>query len=240
MKVFFASPIFSLDGPYKDRFRECLRQSCALLEANGIDSTINIEVGCIYIEVARNKLVRNFLAQEEYTDFVFLDYDLTWKPEDLLRLLSVDVDIVGGVYPFKIPVESYPARLRTESGTTAVLTEQGLIDAWLVPTGFMRIRRQAFEAIHRYYGESLIIDEYDMNDRFSQRYFNFFNTEKIGRKFWGEDWNFCRKWTMEMEQHLWVMPDIDIIHWAGDKPHHGNYHNWLLKGPDFLRTSGKD
>ena len=50
------------------------------------------------------------------------------------------------------------------------------------------------------------------------------------RLWWGEDYAFCRRWR-EKCGDVWMLPDITITHWKGDKPHPGNWHEFLLRQP---------
>jgi hypothetical protein len=50
---------------------------------------------------ARNNLVAKFMAQKEFTHLMFIDADITWDPRDVYKLLTSNLDIVGGIYPYK-------------------------------------------------------------------------------------------------------------------------------------------
>jgi len=50
---------------------------------------------------ARNNLVAKFMAQKQFTHLMFIDADIVWDPRDVHQLLLNDLDIVGGIYPYK-------------------------------------------------------------------------------------------------------------------------------------------
>lgn len=243
MKVFLATP--SYDGQACAGFEKSLKGTLRLLKKAGIPAQWETFNGCCYLPVSRNKLVKQFLEDSDATDFVFLDSDLEWDPEAFMRMLRIPVDIVGGAYPFKSKEESYPVWLKTENDRP-MMGPAGLVEAWTIPTGCMRVRRSAFQAIEAFYGkDALIIEEHSQNNsgELVNTYLNFFDTEKIGRKWWGEDTNFCRRWTMEMQLPIYVFPDMDFVHWGKtmrgqDYPYRGNFHDYLLRRPGGMNDPG--
>jgi len=50
---------------------------------------------------ARNNLIARAMADPEMTHVLFIDADITWNPQDILKLLLANTYIVGGVYPLK-------------------------------------------------------------------------------------------------------------------------------------------
>jgi len=50
---------------------------------------------------ARNNLVAKALLDPSVTHVMFIDADIGWDPQDLVKLLLADKPIVGGVYPIK-------------------------------------------------------------------------------------------------------------------------------------------
>ena len=116
------------------------RSRQALAEAD-INSAYSLLVGNCHVDDARNQMVQEFLLTD-CTDLVFLDADVSWQPEDLVRLCRHDCDIVGGVYPYRREdkPDQIPARLKAEAEIC-----DGLLEVEGLPTGFMRIRRTVLE-----------------------------------------------------------------------------------------------
>ena len=52
------------------------------------------------VERARNVLTANFLASD-CTHLLFIDSDIAFTPRDVMRIVSHDEDVVGGIYPLK-------------------------------------------------------------------------------------------------------------------------------------------
>jgi hypothetical protein len=50
---------------------------------------------------ARNNLVARAMNNPNMTHMLFIDNDITWDPDSILKLLVADKPIVGGIYPLK-------------------------------------------------------------------------------------------------------------------------------------------
>jgi hypothetical protein len=50
---------------------------------------------------ARNYLVDEFLHRSDCTHLLFLDADIHFNPQDVIALLALDKDVIGGPYPKK-------------------------------------------------------------------------------------------------------------------------------------------
>lgn len=50
---------------------------------------------------ARNNLVAKAMNDPQMTHFIFIDADITWNPNDIIKLVLSNKEIVGGVYPIK-------------------------------------------------------------------------------------------------------------------------------------------
>jgi hypothetical protein len=50
---------------------------------------------------ARNNLIAKAMNDKSITHFLFIDNDISWNPEDIVKLLYHDKHIIGGVYPIK-------------------------------------------------------------------------------------------------------------------------------------------
>jgi acyl-CoA synthetase (AMP-forming)/AMP-acid ligase II len=50
---------------------------------------------------ARNNLVAKAMMNPNTTHMLFIDNDITWDPDSILKLLIADKPIVGGIYPLK-------------------------------------------------------------------------------------------------------------------------------------------
>lgn len=165
-----AGYVFSIQGA-----REALHHA-------GIQTAYLLLQGNCHVDDARNRIVQAFLGTD-CTDLVFLDADVSWRNDDLVKLCQYDKDIVGGVYPYRRPDkrEELPARMMDG----AVVDDDGLIEMEGLPTGFLRIRRSVIEA--------MLPGARSFEDENGTNYLLFERTLINGTR-WGGDLNFCNLW----------------------------------------------
>lgn len=161
-----------------------IQNSREALHKAGFDTAYLLLSGNCHVDDARNAVIKDFL-ETDCTDLVFIDADVSWKPEDLLKLCQVDANVVGGVYPYRRRdvrnnVDKMP--YRPLQGATAV---DGLLEVDGLPTGFLRIRRHVLEAM------ADISQKYTKGDDVYPLIFERIIVD--GQRF-GGDINFCRKW----------------------------------------------
>jgi predicted O-methyltransferase YrrM len=110
------------------------------LSDSGIQSAYLLLQGNCHVDDARNAVVREFLLTD-CTDLLFLDADVSWEPEDIVKLCQRDLDLVGGVYPYRREgSDTMPMRMLSGANV-----EDGLIEVEGLPTGFMKIKRRVLE-----------------------------------------------------------------------------------------------
>lgn len=219
MKVGVCVP--TLNGPTAP-FIEALTQSVPLLIGAGWDEGFIEERGCPYISGARATLLRK--ALDAACDvIVFIDYDLSWDPQDLLTLIETPGDVVAGLYRFKKADEEYMGAWNTASDGRPLLREDGCIRATRVSAGFLKITRAAVERFMRAYPHlcfgSPISPSVDL-----------FNHGAHDGVWWGEDYAFSRNW-LACGGEIAVVPDLNLTHHSADQAFPGNLHRFLLRQP---------
>lgn len=218
-KVVFVTPTRAKPSqPYLDS----LAATVPALEAAGWDHGTVYEVGCPYISHARATALRKALDADA-TVIVFIDDDLSWTPDDMLKLLSTEGDVISGVYRFKKEPEEYMGQLIVGDAGVPIVREDGCILAHSVPAGFLKVTREGINKFMREYPELV----YDEPTRPS---IDLFNHGAYQGVWWGEDYAFARRWRDKCGQ-VWILPDINLTHWAGDTAYPGNYHEFLLRQP---------
>lgn len=140
-KVFLATTAYdSPDASYTfsiARTREALHKA-------GFPTSYTLLQGNCHVDDARNTVVADFL-KSDCSELVFLDADVSWQPEHLVRLCSHDLDLVGGVYPYRRDgADHMPVRMKAGH---IIPDESGLIEVEGLPTGFLRIRRVVLETL---------------------------------------------------------------------------------------------
>lgn len=228
--VVFLTPAY--DGKVHVFTIKSIREAEKALNSQGIATDWLTYPGCCYLPPSRNKLVDSFL-KGQWTDMLFVDADIEFDPDAVFKVCKWDRDVVCGVYPFRAVQPDFPCKLKLDpDGFPAVDPHTGLIEADFIPTGFLRIRRKAFEDMERHYGrDSLLVKEYDNSGTLLGEYLNYFDTEHINHRWVGEDYCFSAKYRSISDKHkIWVDPNITFKH-HGLHGFEGNFHDYLRTLP---------
>src|ERR1039458_8592758 len=135
-KVVFCTP--SLSGPTAPYIKS-LEASIPLIVAAGWGEGYAQQIACPYISAARANMTRAALDAKADV-VVYLDYDVSWQPQDLLTLIETEGDVVAGTYRCKTedgPTEEfYMGTWETNPDFTPKLRpSDGAISAKLAPAG---------------------------------------------------------------------------------------------------------
>lgn len=219
-KVVFCLPI--VRRPYDVCVRS-LEASLPLIEAAGYEHGLAQLVDNPYISAARATMLRT--ALDAKADFiVFIDYDLSWQPRDLLTLLDTEGDVVAGTYRCKVDDEQYMGTIETDAAHRPIVrASDGAIAACLAPAGFMKITKECVDKFMTAYPDLCYGPQYHLA-------VDLFNHGVYKKLWWGEDYSFCRRWR-EKGGEIWLVPNLTINHHKDDKVYSGNYHQFLMRQP---------
>ena len=97
-KLFIATPMYGgmAHGLY---IKSCLDLQTTMTRY-GIETKFSFLFNESLITRARNYLVDEFL-RTDYTHLLFIDSDIHYSPQDIIALIALDKDIIGGPYPKK-------------------------------------------------------------------------------------------------------------------------------------------
>jgi len=117
-----------------------------LIEASklGINWTLDTMGNESLITRARNNLAGKFLHNQKATHLMFIDSDIRFEPEDIMKLILADKDVCCGAYP----VKKLPAQLvinELDDGEK----EGDLVEVSTAGTGFMLIKREVFDTLKK-------------------------------------------------------------------------------------------
>lgn len=198
-----------------------LASTLLLLQEQGIRVTFQFVVGSSVVHKARNELVAHFLASD-FTDLLFIDDDMQWAPETVLRLLGSDKPLIGGVGRMRCQKpNSDPAvwcwrPLRGSDGTL-VQDAMGAIEVRGFGAAMMLINRRVFADMVEAHPEWKRNGAADWAPALRAHYFEFFNqTERDetvgdGQEELSEDYGFCHRWR-RMGNSVWIDPTIRLGH----------------------------
>lgn len=210
-RVRFAVPAYA--GIEKDT-RDSIIEGAKALAAAGIEIDDADGVGgCCYIDYARNALVERFLRGKA-TDLVFIDSDVGFDPEALVRLCQATRPLVAGVYPKKCDPPQWP--VRTPPGEIWSDAD-GLVACEFAPTGFMRINRAVFG--------QLTVPMY-LAPEFDTPIGAYFQCVVKNGEYIGEDVEFCRRW-QRAGGTVYAFADMELRHTGAGRTWRGNWGTWL-------------
>ena len=218
-KVVFCVPI--VQRPYP-QFIAALEASIPLVREAGWDELLIQEINNPYISGARAKMLRKALDHNADV-IVFLDYDLEWEPKALLKLIETPGNVVAGTYRCKVDEIQYMGAVYSGPNESPELREDGCIRASVAPAGFLKVTNHAIDNFMGAYPELCYGPRYRQS-------VDLFNHGVHERLWWGEDYAFCRRYR-EKCGDVWIVPDITITHWQGEKSYPGNFHQFLLRCP---------
>jgi glycosyltransferase involved in cell wall biosynthesis len=230
MKAIIATPFYELKGfsPYITS----IMQTARLLTAHGIDWRFMELSGDSYVHRARNTMVDMFLRDPDATDLFFIDSDMSWNPEAVVKMLLLPDDVIGAAYPVKNNWTAWTSipNLKTEDGKTSLFGRDlgdgtALIEAQVLAGGFLRIKRRVFDMFREKYPDLWYKEPTTDPANPDYKFTAFFGAESIDHKFYGEDHCFAKR-LREMDIKMFIYPNVDIVHW-GYKDFGGNYHKWV-------------
>lgn len=193
--------------------------------SNGIHLDVTLGGGCCYLDLIRNDLVRQFLDSPA-DRLLFIDADIGYPPEAVLRVANTPRPVVAGVYRKKTDLPEWP--IAVETGPFHVDVVTGLIEAASVASGFLCIHRSVFEQLQ----PSV---PYFRDDRGLWMHAYFQCLIQDGRYF-GEDVVFCQRWRA-LGGTIWFVPDLQLTH-LGEKEYTGAYHEWMNLRPLWEKIEG--
>jgi len=188
------------------------------LVKRGDTFTLVDEIGSALIADCRSQIATKFW-ESDCDCLVFVDNDVSWQEGALLKLIDAPVDVVSGIYPYRLDPISYPVHYLDKPELWAD-PETGLLEVKSVPTGFMKISRNCIAKMIEANPEK----HYFTADRDKTFYPLFDHIFDDGCK-WGEDYSFCIRWRNAGGQ-VWIDPEITMGH-TGYKTFIGNIGEWL-------------
>jgi len=162
-KLFVATPMYG--GMSHGMFVKSCLDLQAVCSNYGIETRFSFIFNESLITRARNYLVDEFLRAEGFTHLLFIDSDIHFDPRDVVALLALKKDIIGGPYPkksikwhaVKEAIKNNPnietSELEKVAGDFVFNPAPGTvkfsvaepIEVLEIGTGFMLVRREVFD-----------------------------------------------------------------------------------------------
>ena len=158
----------------------------------GMNYSIDTMVNESLIPRGRNNLVAKMLFNKEATHLFFIDVDLGFDAEAILRMICHNQDLVGAVYPMKrLPVK-YVINTVPEPLYDA---DRGLVEVSTLGTGFMCVKREVLDKMIEAHPELKYNDNVGIGKQYEPFMYGLFDTMIDEHKnYLSEDWTFCYLW----------------------------------------------
>lgn len=240
MRLFVGTPMYggSCQEPY---FRSTI-QLLTFFNRHQLPIAFGTIANESLITRARNVLVAHFLASE-CTHLLFVDGDIRFSVEDVLKLIHHDKEVIVGAYPKKgIAWDKIQEQIkqnpnRTFSGEElasfgsdyainfkftnreekTITIENGLIRLHDAGTGFMMIRREVIEKMMKSYPELKYNNDVNIpnSHHIKDNFYALFDTiiDPKDRRYLSEDYTFCRRW-QDLGGDIWLEPSISLDHFG--------------------------
>jgi hypothetical protein len=202
------------------QYTVALAETCVLLHSLGIRFHYASVVGSSVLPRARNVLVARFLASGA-TDLMFIDDDVGWDQNDVVRLLASDQPLLAGITRKKVDkwedVEGWGCEFMPGNERGGFATDAaGNIEVGRVATGFLRVQRTVFEEMIRAHADwkrPRVPELSPGEEPFYYRFFAYDDNELT------EDYVFCDRWRA-IGGRVFVDPHVKLSH-VGQKAYSG-------------------
>lgn len=152
---------------------------------------------------------RPFKGQITYDKILWIDSDIAFSPDDAMKLIQSDKDIVSGAYLLSSgEVTAYPEMLRGGYTYEQVLSMNELTKVAGVGFGFIAVKSGIFEQLTRPWFQSATIT----------------NEDGFTFPLMGEDFSWCKRVT-DLGYEIWFDPTVRVTHhkmmkltWEGVRP----------------------
>jgi hypothetical protein len=212
--VFFATPCYG--GLVTDQFFLSIFKASQELVRHGITFRLTTLRNESLVTRARNILSAMFLDSGA-THLFFIDADIEFEPESVIRMLAMDKDIIAGAYPKKaLPVQYAMNFKYTDPVKKQIRVENGAVEVWDASTGFFCIKREVFEKMMVAYPHLHYKNDSNIDPKLQKYCYALFDTmldadENGDNRYLSEDYTFCRLW-QKLGGEIWMDPNTRLNH----------------------------
>lgn len=204
--IHFCTPCYGgqiLEGCFSSYLRFSI-----LATKYGIPFSVDTLINESLVSRARNSLVAKFLANPSATHLMFVDADITFTPDDILRLVLHDKGVVCGAYPMKTTPIKYVMNIIENAAH-----EDPLYEVNTSGTGFMLIKREVIEHMIEKMPELKYKDSVGLGEQYEPHMYALFDTMiDEHQHYLSEDWTFCKRAREVCNTRIWVDTSIKLDH----------------------------
>lgn len=192
------------------------------------------------VQRGRNTLASIALAKQDVTHIFYIDADIKWNENDVLKLLDNSKQVVAGIYPKKsydftkinttdnlykildLKNQKHNSEISSDdiikhnlvsynlNYTNNFKVENGLLEVRHVATGFLMIERSVFTTFIEKHPEWKYVD--DIHEiPLKEEMYAFFDCIIKDNHYLSEDWTFCERWR-ECGGKIYANLTINLVH----------------------------
>ena len=208
IKLMVSTPCYG--GLCLQHYAESMMKLQRLCAVNRIQMMLDTTENESLVHRARNVAVGRFYQKTDCTHFMFIDADIHFDPEAVIRLLKSGHEVSCAAYPKKTimwnqaheAIKAGDTRDPNKIVSSLVMNfkypNTPIIDGFAEvldgPTGFMLIKREVFTRMFEAYPE--LNCQNDHQNRDFETYCAVFDCmiDPVNRRYLSEDYAFCRRW----------------------------------------------
>jgi hypothetical protein len=236
-RIFIATPCYG--GQLTEAYFRSTIRLLTFCNQNQIPVAFGTIANESLVTRARNVLVAYFL-QSDFTRLMFIDADIEFQVEDVIKLIAHNKDVAVGAYPKKgvnwqriresvkqtdqpfddKSIASFGSDyainfkfINRESKQIAI--ENGLIRLHDGATGFMMIKREVIDKMIAAYPELKYNNDLNTPPELNPHFYAFFDTmiDPKDKRYLSEDYTFSRRW-QDIGGEIWLDPSISLNHYG--------------------------
>ena len=211
MNIFFATPCYG--GMVTDQFFLSMFRTSQTFMQHGINFRITTLRNESLITRGRNILTAMFL-ESDCSHLMFIDADIEFQADDLLRMMAYDKPIMAAAYPKKALPIQYAINFKfINQEKKQIRIENGAVEVLDASTGFFLVKREVVEKMMQAYPELHYRNDSNIYEKFNKYCYSFFDTihDPEDNRYLSEDYTFCRRW-QKLGGEIWLDPNTKLNH----------------------------
>jgi hypothetical protein len=178
-----------------------------LAQQAGLNWSLDTMVNESLITRGRNNLMAKMMTNPAATHFMFIDADIRFEPDAILKMLACDKDVIAGLYPKKALPVNYVINLKPE---TKIQGDIFTVDT--AGTGFLLFKRSVYEKLIAAHPDTKYVDDVGLGKQYEPMMYSIFDCEIDERgHYLSEDWLFCRRW-QAIGGEIWAHSKVLLNH----------------------------
>ena len=208
VKVFLSTPCYG--GLCLESYLASMLRLQLLLIQENVELYVDTTENESLVHRARNVSVGRVMQKTDADYFMFIDADVHFEPDAVLRLIQSGHDISVACYPKKLVMwdQAKIALMEGDSKNPAMLAsslvvnfgaasrpiQDGFVEILDGPTGFMLIKRDVFRKMEEHFPDLKCVNDHQNRD--FDTYHACFDCmiDPVTRRYLSEDYAFCRRW----------------------------------------------